>query len=70
MTQNNASPANGGAMPERHLTSLEQAMAHLGAAITQSAPNDDQIIMGHVRAAHELVRDAFRAASQQAARAA
>ena len=36
--------------------------AHLGAAITQSLPTDDAIIMEHVRAAHKI-------ATQQAGRA-
>lgn len=40
---------------------LEEAVGHLGAAISQSASTDDQIIMEHVRAAHALLRDAFRA---------
>lgn len=32
---------------------LDEIVAHLGAAISQSLPSDDQIIMGHVRSAHE-----------------
>ena len=37
-------------------TAIEQACGHLGSAITQSIPADDQIIMAHVRAAYELLR--------------
>lgn len=40
---------------------LESAMGHLGAAITQSLPSDDAIIMEHVRVAHELVTALWRA---------
>jgi hypothetical protein len=36
-------------------TALFEAMGHLGAAVTQSIPSDDQIIMGHVRKALEQV---------------
>lgn len=35
---------------------LEEALAHLGAAISQSLPSDDQIIMDHVKEAHKLVQ--------------
>jgi hypothetical protein len=35
---------------------LLEIIAHLGAAISQSIPTDDQIIMEHVRAAHGLAR--------------
>lgn len=34
---------------------LEEAVGHLGAAIMQSAPTDDQIIMDHVKAAHAIL---------------
>ena len=41
-------------IPARDLVS--EAYTHLVAAIVQSLPDvDDQIIMGHVRAAHELL---------------
>jgi predicted small metal-binding protein len=33
---------------------LDEIVAHLGAAISQSIPTDDQRIMEHVRAAHGL----------------
>ena len=44
-------------------TAIEAACAHLGAAVVQSIPADDQIIMDHVRATYEIlkvVRDADR----------
>ena len=37
-------------------TAIETACGHLGAAISQSAPSDDQIIMDHVKAACELLK--------------
>ncbi len=36
------------------LSILQSIINHLDAAIRQSVPSDDQIIMGHVRTAHEL----------------
>jgi len=42
---------------------LDQIVAHLGAACAQSLPSDDQIIMDHVRAAHELAKIVLRRAS-------
>lgn len=36
-------------------TPLQRAKGHLRAAIVQSAPSDDQIIMDHVKAAYELM---------------
>lgn len=39
---------------------LTEIMAHLGASIIQSVPTDDQIIMDHVKAAHELAKVARR----------
>ncbi len=45
------------------MTAIEAAVGHLGAAIVQSSPKDDQIIMDHVRCAYEIlkvVRDADR----------
>lgn len=47
---------------------LEEAIAHLGAAISQSVPSDDQIIMGHVQTAHSLLTVIARA--QRASKAA
>lgn len=35
---------------------LDEVIGHLGAAIMQSVPADDQIIMEHVKAAHEIAR--------------
>jgi hypothetical protein len=32
-----------------------EASSHLGAAISQSLPTDDQIIMDHVRSAHVIL---------------
>ncbi len=40
---------------------LEDAVAHLGAAIMQSIPKDDQIIMDHVKAAHAILLVVVRA---------
>jgi hypothetical protein len=37
-----------------------EAMGELGAAITQSSPTDDQIIMDHVRRAHALIEQEWR----------
>ena len=37
------------------VTLVQEARQHLYSAITQSIPADDQIIMNHVRAAHELL---------------
>lgn len=33
---------------------LYEIVGHLGAAVQQSVESDDQVIMGHVRTAHEL----------------
>ncbi|MDY0242184.1 MAG: hypothetical protein RBR34_08405 [Rhodospirillaceae bacterium] len=38
---------------------IEEAIAHLGAALSQTIPSDDQIIMGHVRDAHTEARAAM-----------
>ena len=35
---------------------LEQIVGHLGAAVMQALPSDDQIILDHVRRAHELAK--------------
>lgn len=42
-------------------SALEEALAHLGAAIMQSVPADDQIIMDHVRAARTILQVVTRA---------
>jgi hypothetical protein len=34
---------------------LDKARAHLGAALSQVLPSDDQIIVEHMRAAYELL---------------
>ena len=36
---------------------IEEIVAHLHAAVIQSTPRDDQIIMDHVRAALSLARN-------------
>jgi hypothetical protein len=43
---------------------LNEIIAHLGASIIQSVPTDDQIIMDHVKAAHELAKAARRQLSK------
>jgi len=35
---------------------LAEIVGHLGAAIIQSTTSDDQIIMDHVKAAHEIAK--------------
>lgn len=40
---------------------IEQAIAHLGAALIQSIDSDDQIIMAHVRDAHTILQVVTRA---------
>jgi hypothetical protein len=39
---------------------LEEAIGHLGAAIVQSSPKDDQIILGHIREAHAILKKMAR----------
>ena len=41
---------------------LDEIVGHLGAAISQSLPTDDQRIMEHVRAAYDYARIIRRAA--------
>lgn len=41
-------------------TALEDAQAHLAAALLQTVPVDDETIMGHVRSAHAILRDVRR----------
>jgi hypothetical protein len=43
---------------------LDEIVAHLGTSIVQSVPSDDQIIMDHVKAAHELAKVARRQISK------
>lgn len=45
---------------------IEEAFAHLGAILMQTATSDDKIIIGHVRDAHGLLQDALRAPSPRA----
>ena len=40
---------------------IEEALAHLGAALMQTVPSDDQIIMDHVKAAHAILTVIIRA---------
>lgn len=40
------------------MSDLDEAIGHLGAALVQSIDSDDQIIMGHVREAHDLIKRA------------
>lgn len=40
---------------------LEEARDHLGAALKQALPEDDQVIVGHMREAHALLRAALKA---------
>lgn len=42
------------------LSEIEDAYGHLGAAIMQSIPEDDQIIMGHVRDAYNILEGVWR----------
>ena len=41
-------------------TQLLEIMGHLGAALIQQAPSDDQIIMGHVREANDVATKLYR----------
>jgi hypothetical protein len=47
-------------------TKIEEAFAHLGAILMQTAASDDKIIIGHVRDAHGLLQDVLRAPSPRA----
>lgn len=40
---------------------LLEIIGHLGAAVSQSLPSDDQIIMGHVRQALEFAKTLWAA---------
>lgn len=44
------------ATPPALIDVLHEAYAHLGAAVSQTIPSDDQIIAGHVRDALALVK--------------
>lgn len=57
------SPASGSSQGSVPIATLvDEIVSHLGAAISQSIPTDDQRIMEHVRAAHGLARILRRAA--------
>lgn len=47
--------------PNATLDGLEEIVAHLGAALMQSAWVNDQIIRQHVEEAHQIALDLFRA---------
>lgn len=59
--------AAGVVKPGTDVDALDRIIGHLGAAIGQSLPSDDQIIMGHVRSAHERAQ-ALRESSKGAER--
>jgi len=42
--------------PVDPLSALHEASAHLGAGLMQVDPTDDQIIIDHMRAAHEIIK--------------
>lgn len=39
---------------------IEEAFAHLAGALMQAIPSDDQIIIGHMRDAHDLLQAELR----------
>jgi hypothetical protein len=43
-------------MTQEERDEILQAIGHLGAAITQTLPSDDQIIAEHVRDAHKILK--------------
>ena len=45
---------------------LQEIVGHLGSALIQTVPSDDQIIIGHVRSAHELATLLWHAARRAA----
>lgn len=49
--------------PEHFKTELDEIIVNLSAAIGQSLPSDDRIIMDHVKAAHELAKAVRRQAN-------
>jgi hypothetical protein len=51
-------------VPENKVDPLFEIIAHLGAALIQSQPTDDRIIIGHVRSAYNLAIDCRREASR------
>ena len=48
--------ANAGVIDACWRTELDEIVSRLGAAITQSIASDDQIIMDHVKAAHDIAK--------------
>lgn len=59
-----ASPFWSHAMPDANPNPFDEALleaiGHLGAAITQMVPSDDEIICDHVRKAHAILTTARR----------
>ena len=56
-------------LPVDPLSALHEASAHLGAGLMQVRPTDDQIVIEHMRTAHEIIKlviDAQRAAADVA----
>ncbi|MDB5504696.1 MAG: hypothetical protein JWR89_4598 [Tardiphaga sp.] len=53
-------------VPEYAIDPLLEIIAHLGAALIQSQPTDDPIIIGHMRSAYNLAIDCQREASRVA----
>jgi hypothetical protein len=53
--------AEGGADDAPTAVAVEEARDHLAAALGQTVPSDDQIIVGNMRIAHSLLAAALRA---------
>ena len=47
------------------LDDAKEARDHLGAALVQVLPSDDQIIIGHMRDAHALLQRVIKAVEAQ-----
>lgn len=45
---------------------LSEVVSHLKCALTQAQPSDDQIVIGHVRSAHEMATMLLRQAQRNA----
>lgn len=43
-------------MNKIELEIIDDAIGHLGSAISQSIPSDDQIIVDHIKAAHTVLK--------------
>ena len=44
---------------------IYEAMSHLGAAISQSIHTDDEIIIGHIEDAHQILSDLWDGGEKQ-----